>query len=97
MPTYTGENGKDVWTSESPKPATHVGSKKTQKDRLNLRRDMVVFSTARAMGFELSEEELQEVIETNALSVEMDPEELRALATQYLEWKEANSNGIEKE
>jgi len=49
------------------------------------------------MKLDMSVEELNEVIEKNAQNVKMEPDELRELATQYIELEESNSNGIEKE
>lgn len=97
MPIFTNETGSSVWKSGESKPALYVGNPNSQMGNLEIRRERTVASTARAMGMGMTEEELADVIGKNAQTVEMDPEELRDLAIQYLEWKEANSNGIERE
>lgn len=97
MPTYISENGNVIWDSKESKPALYVGNPKSQRERLDIRRERTVICTARAMRLEMTEEELEDVIARNAQNVEMDPDELRNLATQYVEWEESNSNGIEKE
>ncbi|PKN02672.1 hypothetical protein CVU76_01375 [Candidatus Dojkabacteria bacterium HGW-Dojkabacteria-1] len=97
MPTFTNDNGDTVWIRDESKPALYVGNPKSQRERLDIRRERTVICTARAMRLEMTEEELEDVIARNAQNVEMEPDDLRELALQYLELEETNSNGIEKE
>lgn len=98
MPMFINDRGKEVWFPENSKPAVHVGNPITQKEKLESRREGTIKATARAIKLGISEEELNEVIAKNALNVEMDPDNLRLLATQYLENEEAGStNGVERE
>ena len=96
MPLYF-VRGQSKWTQEDSKPSLNVGTPISQKHNLEQRREGTVVCTARAMRLKMSEEELAEVIKKNAQNVEMDPEELKKMALQYIKWEESNSNGIEKE
>lgn len=98
MPIFINDKGKDIWFKEDGvRPSLHVGTPRTQKEKLEKRRAGTIRATARAMRLGLPEEEIEEIIELNATSVEMDPNELRDLASQYIEQEETNSNSIEKE
>lgn len=98
MPIFINDKGKEIWFKRGEeRPPLHVGTPRTQKEKLEERRAGIIRATARAMRLGLPEEEIEKIIELNATSVEMDPNELRDLASQYIEQEETNSNSIEKE
>lgn len=95
MPIFYTQTEKQIWYPKESTPPTSVGTKQTQKQKLQIRQDKTIEATARAMTFGLSEEDINEVIKKNAQCVEMEPSELESLAKEYLEYTKKNS--IERE
>ncbi|MGI6423116.1 MAG: hypothetical protein ACOX0X_00650 [Candidatus Dojkabacteria bacterium] len=86
------KNGGTKWYPINTTPPTDPGNRASQEEEKRIRREKTIICTARALGFGLSKEEIDQVINTNAKCIGMDPNELRASATKLY-----NLNSLENQ
>ncbi len=103
MPTYLSESGRTEWYPDTieRKAAVDPGTLQTQKEKIEIRREKTVLSTARALKIAEEEntpkEELERIILKNAECVAMQPEKLKSLAEEHNRIQEEQLISIEKE
>lgn len=101
MPIIVYTTGVNKWYKEEVKPATSVGTKKTQEEKLEIRIIKTQEASARSIEMRnngiITDEELDDAIAKNALCIGMEPDDLREKAQYILDSQKESEGSIERE